>query len=116
MNGSAHPDNRPDPQPTQSGPATSSGKPACEKLGLGMTCHECVDFLLDYVDGALGDEQKFVFESHLAFCPDCTTYVRNYRQAAALTAGLNRSSRPLPGPDVPKGLVEAILKSRKSER
>lgn len=114
MNNNAHSNPAPDPHAAPSGPLTSSGRPACEKLGLGMTCHECVDFLLDYVDGVLGDEARYTFESHLAYCPDCTTYMQNYRKAAALTAGLSRSSRPMPGSDIPKGLVDAILKARKS--
>lgn len=115
MNGPAQPNNAPDPQNTPSGPPTSSGKPACAKLGLGMTCHECVDFLLDYVDGVLADDARYIFESHLAYCPDCTTYMDNYRKAASLTAGLSRSQRPKPGPDMPKGLIEAILKARKNQ-
>jgi anti-sigma factor RsiW len=80
-----------------------------------MTCRHCVDFLLDYIDGLLPGDQRAAFDAHLSICPDCTTYLDNYRKAAALTAGLGREDRRA-GDQVPAGLVEAILKARKLGR
>lgn len=90
-------------------------KDPCAKAGAAVTCEQCVEFLLDYVDGILPGDVKFQFESHLAFCPDCTTYLDNYRKAAALTQGAGLEARALPA-DVPAGLIEAILKARGGER
>lgn len=108
---------RPFPSPdegTAPAGAASGGRYPCPKAAGSVSCQHCVDFLIDYTEGALPDDQKFVFESHLAFCPDCAVYVDNYKKTAAIAAkacGPRPSS--LPGP-VPDGLVEAIIRARKA--
>lgn len=97
--------NDPKPDPRQPCPAANGG----------MNCQECVDFLLDYIDGRLPHDQRREFESHLAICPDCTTYMANYRKAASLTAGAGRATGQPPA-QLPSGLVEAILRARKERR
>lgn len=34
-----------------------------------INCKACVDFLMDYLEGTLPDEQREVFEAHLNRCP-----------------------------------------------
>ncbi len=101
-------------QSASEGPA--SPRPPCPKAAGSVSCQHCVDFLLDYFEGTLPKDQRFTFDSHLAFCSDCAVYVQNYGKAMALTAGL-ALQRPssLPGP-VPTGLVEAILDASKVQR
>lgn len=79
----------------------------------GITCERCVDFLLDYVDGAIDDDRRRDFEAHLAGCPDCTAYLDNYRKAAAITANLGRRNATDRIGPMPQSLIDAILKARR---
>lgn len=88
-------------------------RPPCPDAAGSVTCEQCVEFLLDYVDGLLPDAEKFKFESHVAFCKDCEVYVENYRKASLLTAGLGRAERVRAATAVPEGLIDAILRARK---
>ena len=40
-----------------------------------MTCRELVDFLMEYLDGALPEDSLRVFEEHVGFCPPCKAYL-----------------------------------------
>lgn len=90
---------------------------ACPDRAELLKCRHCVDFLLDYVDGALAPAQVQAFEQHFVICPNCRVYLDNYRKAAALTAGLAPRQRhetaSAASPAVPAGLVDAILRARK---
>jgi anti-sigma factor RsiW len=92
---------------------TSTGRDPCKIAAGSMSCKACTDFLLDYVDGLLPQDQLFTFESHVAFCPDCETFLDNYKKASALMAGLGRTERAKLSDEIPASLIEAILKSRK---
>ena len=92
----------------------SNDREPCPETGAKVRCEECVDFLLDYVDGRLPDEQRFHFESHVAFCPACEDYVANYRQAAEMCRDGGDELRREPEQAMPQELVDAILKARKS--
>lgn len=97
-----------------SGSSGGSGERVpCPVAAQTVTCQECAAFLLDYLDGLLPEEQRFKFDSHLAFCRDCAVYLENYRKAAALTAGLGRDARVRAGSEVPAHLVEAVLRARR---
>ena len=85
----------------------------CPQAARTITCQQCVDFLLDYVDGLMQDAQRFRFESHIAFCPECETFLRNYREAMRLTQGLARDDRAEAIEDVPEALVQAILNAHR---
>lgn len=79
-----------------------------------MTCREFADFLGDYISGELESNVRDSFERHLAICPNCVAYLSNYRD----TIALGRSAFPdddaaLPD-DVPGGLVDAILSTRRT--
>ena len=49
-----------------------------------MTCRELTEFLIDYVDGTLSPDERARFDGHLARCPDCVTYLRNYEATIRL--------------------------------
>ena len=75
-----------------------------------MTCREVSEFLMDYVDAALPDGQRVVFEEHLAVCPPCRNYLASYRKTVDLCGELDSPAEER----VPEDLVKAILAARKT--
>lgn len=72
-----------------------------------MTCQEVADFLVDYVDGDLPSPVHQQFEAHLGVCPECVTYLRQYRDTIRLVAGVSDDMMA----EMPDDLVRAILLS-----
>jgi anti-sigma factor RsiW len=80
-----------------------------------VTCRELIDFLDDYVAGALTDDQRQLFEEHLEICLDCANYLDSYRRTVALGKAAFEPAIPAEAPVpsvVPAGLVKAILAAR----
>ena len=77
-----------------------------------MTCRQFADFMMEYLNGELGAAETAAFERHLARCPKCPEYFRQYK--ATVEAG--RAAFPEPDAnvpaDVPEDLIQAILASR----
>ena len=63
-----------------------------------MTCRDFAGFLLKYLDDELPDATRRQFETHLAECPDCVAYLRQYRDTIRLvaTAGDDEVLAPMP--------------------
>lgn len=76
-----------------------------------MTCRECAEFLADYLTGELPAEVRATFEAHLAICPNCVTYLDQYR--ATIGAGKAAFGDEVAG-DLPEELIRAILATRKN--
>lgn len=78
-----------------------------------LSCRELVQFLMDYLDGALPTDQRERFESHLAKCPPCVCFLKSYSETIKLSQACceERSGQPAPFPDE---LVRAILAARPS--
>ena len=78
-----------------------------------MTCRELVEFLTEYLSGALPPDQRAAFDAHLESCPECVAYLKSYQEAVKL--GKEAFRRPdATGPDaVPDELVRAILAARR---
>lgn len=77
-----------------------------------LTCREFVEFLAEYLEGRLPEDQLARFNGHLAACPSCVSYTRSYEETVRLGKGvLSPREEPLPG-DVPEDLVQAILAAR----
>ena len=80
-----------------------------------LTCRELVDFLAEYLEGGLPDDQRARFNAHLAACPSCVSYTRFYQETLRLGQSVfSCSDENVPG-DVPENLVRAILDVRNSE-
>ena len=77
-----------------------------------MTCLECSDFLMAYLDGELDPAQKAEFERHLAKCPPCVRYLDTYRKTIEMSRAAHREGEDHT-PCLPPELVKAILESRK---
>lgn len=77
-----------------------------------MTCREFIEFLVDYLEGGLPDEEKQLFDHHMNVCADCAAYVDGYLQTIKLgKAAFERSDDEVPD-EVPEDLVAAILRAR----
>jgi anti-sigma factor RsiW len=77
-----------------------------------MTCREFVEFLDDYLSGALHTARRSLFDRHLAACPDCRHYLDSYRKTVLLgRAAFCEDEGPVPR-EVPEDLVKAILAAR----
>jgi len=76
-----------------------------------MKCREFVEFLMEYLDGALAHAEQTVFERHIEDCPACVNYLRTYRETVRLGNRICAPDAEVP-PDVPEELVQAILSAR----
>ena len=75
-----------------------------------LTCRDVSDFLGEYFAEALEPHARGRFEEHLAACPDCQAYVRQYRMTQRLAkAAFDTDARDA---GVPEELVRAILEAR----
>lgn len=79
-----------------------------------ITCREFNDFIFDYVEGTLSEEQLVLFKRHMRICPMCRNFLKTY------IATYKAKGEILPYDDVsvpnevPKDLVDAILDVRRS--
>lgn len=48
------------------------------------TCKECVDLLLDFLDGSMPDEESKALQAHLSACPPCVDFLKTYRATPGL--------------------------------
>ena len=76
-----------------------------------MKCREFVEFLMEYLDGGLGEAERNVFEGHIDDCPACVNYLDTYRETVRLGSGVCTPDDEVP-PEVPEELVQAILSAR----
>ena len=59
-----------------------------------VACQEVVELLTDFLDGALDRETAAQVEQHLALCPDCTEYLRQFRLMITATGRLSETALP----------------------
>ncbi len=80
-----------------------------------ITCKDLYEFLAEYLEGNLTEEQTRVADVHLEHCPCCKHYLANYQEAMKLgksvCSGELAEETPM---EVPEGLVKAILSARKN--
>ena len=75
-----------------------------------IRCVEFVEAVTDWMEGALGDDDRLALEEHLVICPHCTDYVAQLR----LTANVLRA-RPVteaPPPAARAALLETFRQQR----
>ena len=80
-----------------------------------MTCQELADFILDFVEGRLPEDQATVFEEHLAICPSCIAYIKSYKSTCEILDALGCTKEEETPKEVPEELVQAILRARAQE-
>ncbi|MBS0197346.1 MAG: zf-HC2 domain-containing protein [Planctomycetes bacterium] len=78
-----------------------------------VTCHELIDFLMEYLDGELPPERRAIFERHLSICPSCVAYLQNYKATVEMGKKAMACDGDAVAEGVPQDLVAAILAARK---
>ncbi len=62
-----------------------------------LACREAVELVTDYLEGVLSPRERRRFESHLAACPHCRTYLEQMRATIAAAGRVE-----------PEGLTPAV--------
>ncbi len=70
-----------------------------------MPCQELVEAITDYLEGALSERDRRRFDAHLADCPLCTEYVKQFR--AIIDSAGRLSAEELPA-ETREGLLTAF--------
>jgi anti-sigma factor RsiW len=76
-----------------------------------ISCQQLIEFCLDYMDGALPDDEQVGFRRHLSQCPDCVVFFETYRK----TPELSREAMATQIPTSVRESVRSFLQSRRSE-
>jgi anti-sigma factor RsiW len=75
----------------------------------GKSCGECVELLLDYVEGQLPEDERSALDAHFAACPPCVEFLRSYRE----TPRIMRSAMAARMPEPVKDRLRKFLAQRK---
>ena len=59
-----------------------------------ISCHQLIEFCLDYVEGALPDDEQVRFRRHLSQCPDCVRFFETYRRTPEVSRDALKSQMP----------------------
>ncbi len=54
-----------------------------------ITCMELVELVTEYLEGTMSPDDRARFESHLAICDACVTYVDQLRRTIAATGSIS---------------------------
>ena len=65
-------------------------------------CQECIDLLVDYLEGELPPERARALDIHLELCPACVSFVRTYK-------GTVDVARTLPVDEIPPELTRRLI-------
>ncbi|MEM1269507.1 MAG: zf-HC2 domain-containing protein [Bacteroidota bacterium] len=66
------------------------------------SCEEIEEFLYAYVEDELDPGTRRRFDMHLRMCPQCKTYLQQYRRTVSICADL-------PAPEAPKELADTTM-------
>jgi anti-sigma factor RsiW len=71
------------------------------------TCHEVIEIITDYLEGALRTDDRRRVEEHLALCEGCTAYLEQMRETIRLTGMLTEEQ-------IPEGQKRELLEAFRS--
>jgi predicted anti-sigma-YlaC factor YlaD len=77
-----------------------------------LTCRECVEFLVEYLEETMAPDVRVTFERHLAACANCVRYLESYKTTASLCKKAFELREGDALPAVPEELIQAILAAR----
>ena len=72
-------------------------------------CQECIDLLVDYLEGELPPERARALDIHLEMCPPCVAFVKTYK-------GTVDVCRKLLVEEIPPELTQRLLDFLKREK
>ena len=78
-----------------------------------MSCKEVEDFLMDYLDGNLGFCARIHFRLHMLMCPDCSKYIKEYKNTVALGKSIFDHMDDELNEPIPEEILRAIKSARK---
>jgi anti-sigma factor RsiW len=61
-----------------------------------LTCHEVIELLSNYIDGALSPDDRRRVDEHLALCDGCATYLEQMRETIRVTGMVTEEQVPEP--------------------
>jgi hypothetical protein len=73
-----------------------------------ISCQNVIDFCLDYLEGALPEEEQGSFQRHLSVCGECVAFFETYRR----TSEISRQALAAEMPSSLKDAVRTYLRSR----
>lgn len=66
-----------------------------------VKCKECVDLLVDYLEGALPEDREKALDEHFMGCPPCLDFLDQYRASSEL-------SRKAIATEMPEALADKL--------
>lgn len=73
-----------------------------------LKCRDCVDLLLDYIDGNLPEEMEEQLDEHFEACPPCKNFLNSYKTSTEMMHKLDR--RNVQVPNELQGRLKAFLR------
>jgi len=61
-----------------------------------ITCKDCVDLLMEYVEHSLDANMERRLDEHLASCPPCIHFLKSYKKCSELTGQLKDQKVQIP--------------------
>lgn len=77
-----------------------------------ISCEHLLEFLTDYIEQTLSHKERSRFDEHLAVCPECVNYLRNFEATIRATRSAYGSAATREDAPVPEQLIQAILAAR----
>jgi anti-sigma factor RsiW len=59
-----------------------------------LTCHEVIELLSNYIEGALTEYDRRRVDEHLASCDGCATYLEQMRETIRLSGMVTEEQLP----------------------
>jgi anti-sigma factor RsiW len=78
-----------------------------------VTCHEFVELVTDFLEGALPEDRADLVEEHLVLCVACKTYLE---QIEATVRNLPDAIRDEPVPEATRTALLSAFREWKAER
>ncbi len=82
-----------------------------DERGADIACIDLVELVTDYLEGALGREQRELFEAHLRACDGCRVYVEQMRETREHLGHVP----PDPAGDLPEAARSELLAAFRTE-
>jgi anti-sigma factor RsiW len=93
------------------GPWAGGERPDVELIPHVARCDECVELLVDYLEGELPPKRQRALEIHLDLCPSCVSFVNTYRGTVNIARTLHADDIP---PEVTQRLIEFLRKEEQA--